>query len=174
MLFFTADQHYGHRNIIKYCNRPFSSVEEMNEVIIERHNEIVGIHDEVIHAGDFTLNKQQYAEKIIKRLNGRHVFIRGSHDKWMNGSYHEMIVLRRTDCPVIVVCHYAMLVWPKSHFNSWLLFGHSHGKLNNKIEGKAYDVGVDNNDFYPISLEQIRKVMKSRPDNFNLVKGRRK
>jgi calcineurin-like phosphoesterase family protein len=64
--FFTADEHYGHANIIRYCNRPFTSVDQMDAEIIQRHNEIVGLKDVVIHAGDFTLSKKPLAENYIK------------------------------------------------------------------------------------------------------------
>jgi len=170
MIFFTADQHYGHRNIIKYCNRPFSSVEEMDEELIKRHNKVIGIDDTVIHAGDFTLATRQIAGRYIRRLNGTHKFLVGSHDKWIREINFPEIMVKKIDGQTIVVCHYAMLVWPHSHYNSWHLFGHSHGRLNDKIEGKSYDIGVDNNNFYPVSLEQIKTIMESRPDNFNLVK----
>ena len=81
--FFTADEHYGHTNIINYCDRPFSSVEEMDAEIIKRQNELVGPQDVVIHAGDFTLSNKPFAENYIKRLNGTHIFLKGSHDYWL-------------------------------------------------------------------------------------------
>jgi calcineurin-like phosphoesterase family protein len=61
-----------------------------------------------------------------------------------------------------------MRVWPRSHYNSWHLFGHSHGKL--EPVGKSWDVGVDKNNFIPLSLTQIEKIMEKRPDNPNFVK----
>jgi calcineurin-like phosphoesterase family protein len=61
-----------------------------------------------------------------------------------------------------------MRVWPRSHYNSWQLYGHSHGRL--EPVGKQWDVGVDNNNFYPVSFDQLVEIMKNRPDNFNLVK----
>lgn len=67
----------------------------------------------------------------------------------------------------ITLCHYAMRVWNKSHFNAWQLYGHSHGNLSPL--GKQYDVGVDNNDFNPISLEKLIKVMENKPNNFNYI-----
>jgi len=167
--FFTSDEHYYHYNAIKYCNRPFKTIEEMNEELIKRHNEIVKSDDMVIHAGDFTLKNRIEAEKIQLRLNGQHYYIRGSHDKWMDRTFHEMWT-KTINKHHIVVCHYAMLVWPRSHYNSFLLFGHSHGALNNIVQGKCYDVGVDSNNFYPVSFDQIIEVMKDKPDNFNLVK----
>lgn len=164
--FFTADEHYGHRNIIKYCGRPFSSVEEMNEEIIKRHNEVVGNNDTVYHIGDFILGSQECAASIIEQLNGSHVFIDGSHDKWL-AEPKIKILEKHVHNQLMVLCHYCMRVWPKSHYNSIHLYGHSHGRL--EPIGKSWDVGVDNNDFYPLSDKQILEIMKNRPDNPNKV-----
>lgn len=170
MYFFTSDEHYFHTNIIRYCNRPFENVIEMTDELIKRHNEVVTSNDITIHAGDFLFsNKIDEVHRLTKRLNGQHYFLRGSHDKWMNINYHE-IWEKRIGKHYVVVCHYAMRVWPRSHYNSILLFGHSHGGLNNVIQGKCYDIGVDNNNFYPVSENQIFEIMKDKPDNFNLVK----
>ena len=166
MYFFTSDEHYGHKNIIKYCNRPFNSVEEMDQELIRRHNLLVSSEDVVIHAGDFTLKKKQKAHDYISCLNGKHIFLRGSHDAWLGtvGNTHE-IWEQTIQEQHIVVCHYAMRVWSRSHYNSWQLFGHSHGTL--KPIGKQLDIGVDCHDFYPLSFDQVLKIMKSRPDNPN-------
>ena len=167
MYFFTADEHYGHRNIIKYCNRPFKSVEEMDSEIIRRHNEKVSKNDTTIHAGDFTLSKDRAkAQDYVKRLNGNHVFLRGSHDYWLDNRYHE-IWERTIGDTHLVVCHYAMRTWARSHYKSWMLYGHSHGTLD--PIGKQHDVGVDNNGFYPVSFEEIKAVMGDRPDNPNFI-----
>ena len=87
MYFFTADEHYGHKNIIKYCRRLFSSVEEMDAILINRHNEVVRREDTVIHAGDFTLAKRSRMEWYRKQLVGTHIFLMGSHDKWTPPPY---------------------------------------------------------------------------------------
>ncbi|MGD8799649.1 MAG: hypothetical protein PVJ44_14050 [Desulfobacterales bacterium] len=164
--FFTADEHFGHANMIKYCNRPFTSVDEMDAGIIQRHNEIVGPKDVVIHAGDFTLSKKPFAENYIRQLNGTHIFLKGSHDYWMKKSA-TAIWEREMEGFYVVVCHFAMRVWPRSHYNSWQLYGHSHGKLT--PIGKQWDIGVDNNDFYPVSFNKVREIMQNRPDNPNFV-----
>lgn len=166
MYYFTADEHYGHRNIIRYCRRPFASVEEMDRELIRRHNEVVGEEDVVIHAGDFVVRSKRSAHSYIGELRGQHVFLRGSHDRWLDENAHE-IWEETIDGQVLVVCHYAMRVWPRSHYNSWQLYGHSHGRL--EPTGKQWDVGVDNNDFYPLSFERIREIMRDRPDNPNLI-----
>ena len=121
--------------------------------------------------GDFTLLKNSSEIfNIIKRLNGDHTFLQGSHDAWLKDKKHIQIWEKKIDNNYVVVCHYAMLVWPRSHYNSILLFGHSHGGLNNKVQGKCYDIGVDNNNFYPVSENQIFEIMKNKPDNFNFIK----
>ena len=171
MYFFTADEHYGHSKIREYCGRSFSSIEEMDNEIIKRHNEVVTDNDIVIHAGDFTLKKScQETLKYIKQLNGLlKIFLIGSHDSWIKGTNsHSYIWEQMIEDRYVVVCHYAMRVWPRSHYNSWQLFGHSHGRV--QPEGKQWDVGVDVNNFYPISFDQLKEIMKKRPDNFNLVK----
>jgi len=176
--FFTADEHYGHTNIIKYCDRPFKNTDEMDSTIIIKHNELVNDGDTVIHVGDFTMKKYESFIKYLCRLNGNHIFLRGSHDKWMdeqvflndkqtNNFYHE-IWEQKIKGKLVVACHYAMKTWPASHYNSWQLFGHSHGLL--KTVGKQLDVGVDTNNFYPYSFEDIKKIMDKKEDNFNYFK----
>jgi len=168
MYFFTGDEHFSHRNILKYCDRPFSSIEEMDEELIKRHNSVVSKGDITVHAGDFTLEKKEVAYKYQQRLNGTHIFLKGSHDYWLRGTKCHEIWEKTIDGIYVVCCHYAMYVWNRSHFNSWQLFAHSHGKL--EPAGKQWDVGVDSNDFYPLSFDQIKEIMENRPDNFNLVR----
>jgi len=174
MLYFTADEHYGHYNIIKYCKRPFKDVEEMNGVMITLHNELVCKGDTVIHIGDFTLESKNYAQNIIRQLTGNHVFLKGSHDYWLPKKYmtiwhhREKLSCLDEKKQVIVACHYAMRVWPQSHYGSWQVYGHSHGSL--PPQGKQCDVGVDNWEFYPVSLVRLEEYMRKRPDNFNMVK----
>ena len=168
MIFFTADEHYGHTNIIKYCDRPFKTVEEMNAELIRRHNEVVSDGDDVIHCGDFMWGKPQDGKPInpgwyTPQLNGNHIFIRGSHDKWMTPSHGEFRYLfeQMVEDKYVVACHYAMRVWPRKHYGAWHVYGHSHGSLPSF--GKSYDVGVDNNDFYPVSFDQLKEIMEKLP-----------
>lgn len=179
-VFFTSDQHLGHKAIIKYCNRPFSSTGEMDNIIIERWNWLVQPKDVVYTIGDFCLGNQEMAFRYFKRLNGQIYVVPGGHDKrWIrpNLCYTGPNCIVRVlpplytvtlDKQVIVLCHFAMRVWDKSHYNSWNLHGHSHGRL--LAVGKQLDVGVDNWNFYPVSLEEVKNVMETRPDNFNFIK----
>ena len=80
-VFFTADCHFSHDKIRLYTNRPFKTVERMNDTIVKRWNEKVGINDLVYHVGDFAFKGQLNADKYERILNGRIVHIRGNHDK---------------------------------------------------------------------------------------------
>lgn len=165
MIWFTADEHHCHKNIIKYCNRPFRTTEEMSRAIVARHNEVVKGKDIVIHAGDFCLGFHKQAMEIVEKLNGSHVFLKGgqySHDKWL-GKESKYMWFTKISRTLVTVCHYAMLTWPLCHYNSWQLFGHSHGRLT--TSGKQHDIGVDTNNFYPYSEEDIVRIMKDKPDN---------
>ena len=167
MLFFTSDEHYGHKRIIEYCNRPFDHLSQMDEEIIKRHNVIVSGGDTVVHVGDFTLLPTlEEAKKYISRLNGHHIFLKGSHDRWLTSN--NTIYEKKVNGQVIVACHYAMRVWAKSHYGSWHVYGHSHGKL--EPIGKSWDVGVDKNNFFPVSFDQLKAIMLHRPDNLNMVR----
>lgn len=162
MYYFTADEHYNHKNIIKYCKRPFISIEEMNEIIINNHNSIVSSNDTTIHAGDFVFcNTFKGASVFYYKLNGSHIFIKGSHDKWMNKSYHE-IWEKTIDGIHVVVCHYPMLLWGKSHYGSIQLFGHVHKTDRHDITltENQMNIGVDTNNFYPYSFDEIKKLLK--------------
>lgn len=168
-VFFTADEHFSHYNAIKYSNRPFKSVEEMNETLINNHNSIVGKDDITFHLGDFTLlNSIEWVHKdLIDQLNGEHIFLKGSHDYWMKDKNSLTLVDLMVDNYHITLCHYCLRTWPRSHYNSWHLYGHSHGGLPSI--GKSHDVGVDNNNYYPFTFDQIKGIMKDKDDNFNLI-----
>ena len=171
MYWFSSDQHFFHRNIVKYSNRPFNDVEEMNETLINNHNEVVDKNDIVIHAGDFSFAKKTKTyNKIVSRLNGNNIFLKGDHDRWLgnSGSYAWKKTIE--GIPVFV-CHYAMRTWWLSHYNSWNLFGHSHGRLEGI--GKQIDVGVDMHNYYPVSFDRLKVIMDTKDDNFNYIGNRK-
>lgn len=78
--YFTSDTHFNHTNILTYCARPWSTVEEMNEGLIQNWNEVVGPEDTVYHLGDFAMGNRKLIPEILSRLNGRIVLVRGNHD----------------------------------------------------------------------------------------------
>jgi len=168
MYFFSADHHFYHKNIIKYVNRPFESIEHMHDELIKRHNSVVRKEDTVIIAGDFSLASTRITRRvIIPQLNGTLVFLKGCHDKWLANKYRD-IWRRRLDSNYVIVCHYCLRTWPSSHYNSWHLYAHSHGRLDSI--GKSMDIGVDTHDFYPYSFDEIKEIMANKPDNPNLIR----
>ena len=187
MIFFTADEHYFHMNrhggIIKYCGRPFENLEDMHETLISNHNEVVKGSDTVIHAGDFSMKNVDRTIEIIKGLNGKHIFLvslTGGHDKVIRKIsrrcsdllecvpyIYELTLYNKYH---VVICHYCMRVWPRSHYNSWHLFAHSHCRL--EAIGKSHDIGVDCNNYYPLSSDQIIQIMNKKSDNPNYIKNR--
>lgn len=85
MDFVISDTHFGHNNIIKYCNRPFKNANEMDKALIENWNSIVGPGDHVYHVGDFGLAKLDYLKHIRSQLNGKITLIKGNHDRGLLG-----------------------------------------------------------------------------------------
>jgi len=168
-VFFVSDYHFSHSNIIKYCNRPFKYIEEMNETLIANHNSIVKPDDEVNFLGDFGFSSTANLEKILSRLNGKFYFIIGNHDKdIMNSDKFNKVgyadILNIKGYPKIYLSHCCSRIWEDSHKGSWHLFGHSHGTL--ETDNMSIDVGVDSNDipkkYFPTSLEDIQAIMNKR------------
>lgn len=79
-IYFTSDLHFGHKNIIRFCNRPWETIEEMDEGLIKNWNSVVGENDLVFDLGDFAFASNGRWKEILSRLNGRHYLILGNHD----------------------------------------------------------------------------------------------
>lgn len=160
--------HFGHQNIIKYSNRPFASVEEMDEVLVTNWNRVVRPEDTIYHLGDVVFGDAS----ILKRLQGKKHLIIGSHDNVKNIGSHFIFYTPLLNITIegqpVTLCHYAMRTWHRSHYGAWNLYGHSHGKL--PPIGKSMDVGVDANNYMPVSWTQIKASMSTQPDNFNQIK----
>lgn len=164
-IWFTADTHFGHNNIIKFMNRPFATTDEMDEAMIETWNNTVLPKDTVYVIGDFSFHKVEKTNEILNRLNGNRLLIKGNHDSKRNikktygwgwvKDYYEL----RTEGELVVLSHYPFQVWRDSHRESWHLHGHSHGTLPPK--GKRMDVGVDALGLSKllISFEEVRDRM---------------
>jgi len=136
----------------------------MEESLIERHNELVSQNDLTIHVGDFCFlnNYRKVAENYIGRLNGAHLFLKGSHDYFLKEKETYQIWKRTINGQLVTACHYPLAIWPQSHYNSWHLHGHSHGTY--RAEGKIMDVGVDTNNFYPYSFEESEEFHEDEDD----------
>lgn len=172
-IFFTSDTHFGHKNSIKYCNRPFSSVEEMDETLINNWNSVVSPESDVYHLGDFAFAGISRTKEILDQLNGRIHLIKGNHDRkitnqlrsefvWVRDYYELKIKDKDANRgnQSIILLHYAMRTWDKAHHGSWHLYGHSHGSIQDF--GKSFDCGVDAQNYRPISYEEVKEKMKTK------------
>mgnify|MGYP000320176127 CR=1 FL=1 len=161
-IWFTSDHHFHHRNIIKLCNRPYDTVESMNDALIAKWNMVVAPKDEVWYLGDFgffnSLGGIDEAKLIFEMLHGQKHLIVGNHDHkrvraldWKSvQKYHRL----KVNGVYIILCHYPIENWElRREENSIHLHGHSHGR-SAKIPYKI-DVGVDANHFIPLSLKAI-------------------
>ena len=168
-IWFTSDQHFGHKNIVHLCNRPFESVDEMDEVIIQRWNDVVKPDDIVFVLGDFAYKNSKTVEWYTQKLMGQKHLILGNHDKEAIDRYKyifqsvEHIQYVEFDKQEIVMFHYPILSWRHRSHGAWHLFGHVHEKPLHVFDNqRALNVGVDVNDFRPISLEQVKAIISTR------------
>jgi calcineurin-like phosphoesterase family protein len=177
-IWFTADSHFSHVNILKYCDRPFRDVAEMDRAMVERWNAVVRPDDTVYHLGDFTLGGwYDITRPLLDELNGHIKIVPGGHDwRWLpdaDGRLEVLPPLMTLEFDVgekyplvVVLCHYPMLSWDRSHYGSIHLHGHSHGTIPDsrssdvkmppgQRRGFRLDVGVDCHHFSPVNLAEI-------------------
>lgn len=163
--FFTADHHFGHAGIIDMSQRPFKNLHRMDSEMVKRWNATVGPNDIVWHLGDFAHKMtDDDAQKSFGMLHGKKHLIRGNHDRdsvsdWGWESVHDLHEIS-LDGRRIVMCHYPLAEWAGYYRDSVHLFGHVHG--NRQVAG-AVDVGVDNWDFRPVTLDEILAVRQPAP-----------
>lgn len=181
---FTSDSHFGHENIIRFCERPFKTVQDMDDKMIDRWNGLVGNNDTVYHLGDFTLGGFRQASNYFEQLNGEIKILANTfhHDKrWLREARSQYIISASGKPveilpPLIVLefpefgsrypqaltlCHFPIAEWPRKHHGGWHLHGHSHGNYTWPAGSLAFDIGVDCNQFAPVRLSGIVRQMKA-------------
>ena len=156
--FFTADTHFGHEGVIKFSSRPFDSVADMDETLIRNWNAVVRPYDTVWHVGDFAHHcDRARLDRVFARLHGQKHLLVGNHDDaatlalpW--SSTHQIAEIAISG-QRLVLCHYAMRIWPGQRRGAVHLFGHSHGRYDGT--SRSLDVGVDSWGYCPIDLAAI-------------------
>lgn len=187
-LFFTSDTHFGHSNIIKMCDRPFSSVEKMDETMIKNWNDKVGTDDIVFHLGDFAVGGAGVWRSTLERLNGHKILILGNHDmknyregysQYFDFVTHQMQIRIGDRC--VYLNHNPFLcyggVYREDEKKVWQLFGHVHSRPNDTgkdawrlqyLFPTQYDVGVDQNNFTPLSWEEVKKIIEKQVKEYRV------
>lgn len=172
-VFFTSDTHFCHKNIIKFCGRPFADVKEMNEKLVENWNSVVGPTDTVYHLGDFCFAGSAEWHHFLGRLNGRIHLVMGNHDeKNLRAGYGNLLESVSYQKHIAIgpdnfyLNHYPYLCYPGHHSHTYQLFGHIHSspirfagtdsdRAKIGLMPTQYDVGVDWNDYKPISYQEL-------------------
>ena len=186
-VFLTSDPHFWHSNIIKYCKRPFSNVEEMNDILIKNINDTVPADALLFIVGDFAFTGSTNAIRVLsERIIPKIVLIYGNHChqnklfKETKTQYFlhatERLKISIKDDEVhggmqeIILDHYPGIVWNGSHRGTWQAFGHVHlngevstsldaSYVRSRMSANQYDVGVDNNNYTPISYEELKTII---------------
>ena len=171
-VWFTSDLHFWHKNICKYCNRPYESVEEMNEAIIQNWNAVVKDDDIVFVLGDLGFCGIEKLKPLLERLKGKKYLVQGNHDsdkvvfKLIEGniledSYKLTTITIEGDPEVpeqmLTLCHFPMLDWYEKEKGSWMIHGHQHQLPKTpSCSVVHWDVGLDKNGMTPINFEQLK------------------
>jgi calcineurin-like phosphoesterase family protein len=181
-IWFTADTHFGHKKIIEFCKRPYETVEDMNEDLIKKWNEVVGVHDDIYHLGDFAFMNKAATQDVIRRLNGRKILIMGNHDYhrkpefFLEAGFFHVDKLKNEE--IIPFWHENKIVFCLSHYpyqhvmgeydqRDWLVpcaprleyvgtpLVHGHVHQQWKSQANMVNVGCDVWDLYPVSFEDL-------------------
>lgn len=171
MDFFTSDLHLGHK--LMADSRKHSSIEEMDSAIIETINSMVKEEDRLFILGDISFHNNKKTAELLSLIRCKNLhLIRGNHDNekmlsklenyfiWIKDYYHLKIVENEIKY-YLIMFHYPMIVWDRSHYGSWHLHGHCHGTLEIGDNSTRMDVGWDVWK-RPITLEDIKRSMNSR------------
>ena len=187
-IFFISDLHVGHANVIRYDGRPFTTTDEMHVELIKRWNSVVDTDSIVYFLGDLSFSRTDLTKWFVSQLNGKIHAIAGNHDKPKDlrslgrfeevhdygteiGVYDEDSLQSRGSqgYQKIVMSHYPILSWNKSHYGAWHLHGHCHGSLMKTMpdyyKRKVMDVGCNMIDYAPISYEQVKAIMAKKVIN---------
>ncbi len=177
--YFTSDTHFGHENIIKYCKRPFSSIDEHDAALIKNWNDVVPEDGIVFHLGDVAFGDPDRVNEILKQLNGKIYLVIGNHDwrrivsdhKWRFEDMTQQINMK-IGKRHIILNHYPMLAFSgawRGEDATYQLFGHVHTSpytdegidqaRMKMLFTTQYDVGVDNNNFQPRSWNDIDTII---------------
>jgi len=168
MIYFTADLHFYHGNVIKHAKRPFADAAEMNRALIRNWNQTVSTEDEVYILGDVTMKGAGYAMEALTQLHGRKYLVKGNHDgfaeqasfdlsifKWIK-DYHEL----KYQNELFMLFHYPIQEWNGLHRGAYHLHGHQHNHADyneaNRAQGlRCYDIGVDANRYLPVGIHDL-------------------
>lgn len=176
MIYFTSDLHFYHSNVLRFANRPFQEVEEMNRALIQNWNTWVGPEDEVYILGDVTMRGPEKAMEAVRQLNGRKYLVRGNHDGFVDRSSFDVSLFEWVrdyyelswQGQKWILFHYPISEWNGCLRGTVHLHGHQHNHMDYNLQNRArgirrFDVGVDANNMRPVSVEYLWQFFELEP-----------
>ena len=166
MIYYTSDLHFWHERAITFCNRPFKSVEEMNNTLIQNWNNRVTKDDIVYFLGDFgitkNLNDVNKVLQCMKRLKGRKVWIQGNHDARLIKNpeacslFEDISIYKKIvdEGREVILMHYPIECWERMNYGSYHVHGHIHNRVVTNISNR-FNAGVDVNKYKPVTLKEL-------------------
>lgn len=180
MIYFISDHHWGHANVIRMSNRPFTNVHEMDQVMLDRWNETVGEDDEVYYLGDlsYKMNPKAFISQVLNNLNGKIYLIPGNHDRRNLNKYAKVIDILEERVYIqhvyeentykFVLDHYPLFSWDGMWRKAIHLHGHTHYNTDDLVYstiGHKKNVNCEFLDYRPISIVDIINEFKDKDLN---------
>ena len=164
-IFICSDTHFTHANIIKYCNRPYSSVDEMNADMIEKWNSDVGSDDIVIHLGDFCFGNKEKVKNIFSQLNGKIDLVMGNHDRLKIKDYYEIGFHKVYDRPILFdnffILSHEPIQWIKDGDVYANIYGHVHDmEMYKDYTKNTFCACVERIGYTPINFDKIKSILE--------------
>lgn len=184
-LFWTSDTHWHHSNILEFCHRPWGDIKTHDVALIQNWNKVVPKDGIVFHLGDFLMTANiEWTKHLVSQLNGTIYLIPGNHDyrnrmdrpiikELFGDRVHDILEIIVTDdnysqgYTQFIMCHYPMMYWRRGRYH---LHGHVHSGVNSTASERVpfhylrYDVGVDNNNYTPISYPELMVIFEQQKE----------
>lgn len=183
-IYFISDLHLFHKNVINFDNRPFKSVQDMNDSLVKNWNDKITDDAIIFYMGDLSFQSFNKTKEVISELKGKKYFIIGNHDNYSDikkmdkfiDIYDYVDLYVKDETPIdnlgtqqlLCLSHYAILQWNRKHHNSFHLHGHSHQQLSKNpdydwyYKGLVLDVSCNGINYTPISYNEVKQLMLSK------------
>lgn len=178
MIYFTSDLHLGHKNILAYDNRPFTSIGQHDEEIIHRWNSVVNVDDTVYILGDISWHPVETTVRILRKLNGKKILVVGNHDNKLVRNYkfkeqfeqiEYYMELPMDNGKKIVLCHYPIPCFNGHYHGAYHFYGHVHNSFEEnmmmntrynmeqlyELPCNMYNIGCMLHNYTPQTFDQI-------------------
>lgn len=163
-IFFIADTHFGDSDVIIYENRPFSSVDNMDNILVQNWNNTVSENDKIFVVGDLSFHDKDKTIEICRKLNGEKFLVMGNHDTENEQFYYECGFSGVSRYPIIyngfwIISHEPLYINRTMPYAN--IFGHVHGNpIYKDVSGRSFCVSAERINYTPIEFTEIQRCIK--------------